>query len=813
MTKALSFFLILLIVLANISGNVFAGKPAQTGAAANTPRSLQLKGLKAPVTVRRDDRGIPYIQAENEDDLILAQGYVTASDRLWQMDLLRRTIRGELAEIFGQAALAQDKQHRIFGYGMVADRQAEKLPPQLKAVYENYARGVNAYIDSCDDKTLPVEFRLLKYRPTRWKVSDSLAVGKVFAESLSTTWPLDISRAAFKSIPEELYSFLLPDRSPLDVLVVGEDQKTKRVASTVENDAGKIDLKNAPEALAKLNEAMETQRAALERVGVYAEDLAASNNWVVSGKRSVTQSPLLANDPHLQPTAPSIWYMTWLFCPTLNVAGVTTAGIPGIILGHNNSIAWGATNLGPDVQDLYLETFDTTNPQKYKTPAGLRDADVRMEEIRVRNGFNDPTTKSEFVDITVTRHGPIVFEQNGQKYALKWSVLDPTANEGDGLFKLNHAQNWDEFRAALSLYGGATQNFVYADKFGHIGYYGAGRIPIRKKGIGDVPYDGSTDDGEWTGFIPFEKLPHVFDPPSGMIVTANSRVIGDSYDMFLTNGWASPYRSRRIYDLLSAKPTLSVDDFRAVQGDVYTIGGHNFAKALVKICKPDAQSTDDPKWQETLKQFEAWDGKVTADSRVAPLLSETRRAFLRRILIAKIGQTLANQYRWPNADTVVDALIADQPAKYLPGEFKTYAALLQASYRDAVSALSTRFGADETQWTWAKYNPPRFPHPLADAPLIGGQFKIAEFPQSGNGGFGVGATPNVGVNVSMRFIGDTSNWDNSRHGFALGESGDPTSPHWKDQLDDWKSVNPRAFPFSADAVKKATREDLVLKPQ
>ena len=813
MTKALSFFLILLIALANVPGNVFAGKLVQATSPAAAPRSLLLKGLKAPVTVRRDDRGIPYIQAENEDDLILAQGYVTASDRLWQMDLLRRTIRGELAEIFGQAALGQDKQHRIFGYGMVADRQAEKLPPQLKAVYENYARGVNAYIDSCDDKTLPVEFRLLKYRPSRWKVSDSLAVGKVFAESLSSTWPLDISRLAFNSVPEGLRSFLLPDRSPLDVLVVGEDRKTGRVASAGENDHSKIALPNPSEALAKLHDAMETQRVALERVGVYAEDLAASNNWVVSGKHSVTQSPLLANDPHLQPTAPSIWYMTWLFCPTLYVAGVTTPGIPGIILGHNDSIAWGATNLGPDVQDLYLETFDTVNPHKYKTPAGLKDSDVRMEEIRVRNGFNDPTTKSETVEVTVTRHGPIVFEQSGQKYALKWSVLDATTNEADGLFKLNHAENWDEFRAALSLYGGATQNFVYADKLGHIGYYGAGRIPIRKKGIGDVPYDGSTDDGEWTGFIPFEKLPHVLDPPSGIIVTANSRVIGDNLGIFLTNAWASPYRTRRIYDLLSAKPKLSVDDFRAIQGDVYTIGGYNFAKAMVDICKSSAQSGDDAKWQEALKQFEAWDGKVTADSRVAPLLSETRRAFLRRILIAKLSPALANQYRWPNSDTVIDRLIADQSPEWLPGEFKSYAALLQAAYHDAATTLSSRFGADETQWTWAKYNPPRFPHPLADAPLIGGQFKIAEFPQAGTGGGGIGATPNVGANVSMRFIADPSNWDNSRHGIALGESGSPASPHWKDQLDDWKSVNPRAFPFKPDAVEKATREDLVLKPQ
>jgi penicillin amidase len=320
--------------------------------------------------------------------------------------------------------------------------------------------------------------------------------------------------------------------------------------------------------------------------------LAASNNWVISGSRTVTGKPLLADDPHLRASAPSIWHMVHLSSPGVRVAGVTSPGLPGVIIGHNERIAWGFTNVGPDVQDLYLEKFDPANPKRYQTPQGWQDAVIRQEQIKVRKGF---TSEYETVvhDVTVTRHGPIIFEADGKRYALRWTALDPRQNRADISYSLNRARNWKEFNAALESFTAPTQNIVYADVDGHIGYHAAGVVPIRKSGDGSVPYDGSTDAGEWTSYIPVSKLPTLYDPPSGIIVTANQRIVGTDYPYFLTHSWAQPYRARRIFDLLNEKPKHSVEDFRRIQGDVYSIAGKLFAQETVKLLKPKLKSGTD----------------------------------------------------------------------------------------------------------------------------------------------------------------------------------------------------------------------------
>lgn len=800
---------ILTLAAAAVAWCVFNSTPtALSQAGAGTPpssKTLPVSGLRDSVIVRRDDRGIPHIEARNDEDLYFAQGYVTASDRLWQMDLQRRTARGELSEIFGQATVSTDKQHRTFGFARILDEAAAHLPSSFEIPLTAYTKGVNAFIDSRTDQTLPPEFRLLAYKPKRWTTADSLSVAALMAVYLSSSWQLDIMRGSLAELPKEKRDALMPDVSPLDVLVVGKDRAKK--AQRANATTGSIDK----EILAQLNELIETQRQSFERLGLTApspETLQASNNWVVSGKRTVSGKPLLANDPHIPASAPGVWYQTDLLAPGIHVTGVTFPGVPGIVIGHNERIAWGVTNLGPDVQDVYIEKFDKANPLRYMTPGGWRDAEVRQEQIKVRKSFTDSATDTQTFNVTVTRHGPIVLEKDSIRYALRWTLLDAATLSPAGIFEVNRARNWKEFTSSLSRYTGPTQNFIYADIDGHIGYYGAGRIPIRKSGDGTIPYDGSTDEGEWTGFIPFAKLPHLYDPPSGMIVTANQRIAGQSYPYFLGHAWATPYRARRIHDLLLEKPKLSTDDFRRIQSDVYSIGNVTFARAAAKISKA---ANPDEKLTKLISDFETWDGMMKADSRVAVIVSQTRSAFRSRVVTAALGPELSKNFVWPESDVFIDRLITEQPAEWLPKEFATYADLLRASYEDARLTLTKSLGADETKWSWGGLIKSRFNHPLASAPLIGLQFTIPPFPQNGTGG--MGATVNVGSSVSTRWIADPSDWDKSLSGVPLGTSGLPNSPHWKDQLNDWRNGTTRALPFSKAAVEAATKDILVLTPK
>jgi penicillin amidase len=509
------------------------------------------------------------------------------------MDIYRRTARGELAEILGagpnNSVLDQDKLHRTYGFTQAADAEAAQAAPKTRALLEAYARGVNTYAASLDPKSLPSEFQILQYSFRPWTPADSFILGKLFFEALSDTWRLDVMRQALSSLPAEKRNALLPEVSPVDVLVVGKDVQAKPAAARAERLAQVSPAALAtvsPAALEELAKNQSVAAAALERVGLYADALAASNNWVVSGKRTVTGKPLLANDPHLRPTAPSIWYLVHLSAPGVRVAGISSPGIPGVIIGHNDRIAWGFTNVGPDVQDLYIEKFDPANPKRYQTPQGWQDAVVRSEQIKVRKGISAEYDTVAH-EVTVTRHGPIVFEADGKRYALRWTALDPAKNRFDIWHTLNRARNWKEFNAALEQFTAPTQNIVYADVDGHIGYHAAGVVPIRKSGDGSLPYDGTTDDGEWTGYIPVSKLPALYDPPSGMIVTANQRIVGTDYPYFLTRSWAQPYRARRIFDLLNEKPKHSSEDFRRILGDVYSIAGVSFTQEAVKLRSRD----------------------------------------------------------------------------------------------------------------------------------------------------------------------------------------------------------------------------------
>jgi penicillin amidase len=756
-------------------------------------QNLPVAGLKEAVTVRRDGRGIPYIEAKNDADLYFAQGFQTAQDRLWQMDLLRRFARGQVSEILGKAALEQDKRWRKYGFGTIVEETYKNFTPEYRAILDNYARGVNAYIATLDAKTLPAEFQILQYKPTEWLPTDSMIIGAILSEGLSSSWTADVTRAAFMDLPAEKYKQLFIEKTPFDVLVVGKDNDASQSSeSTVKRPVIDDSLLNA----AFRDE--ELRKTSLEQVGFYHEFNAASNNWVVSGKRTLDGKPILANDPHLDASAPSIWHMINLSTADMRVSGVTFPGVPGVVLGHNENIAWGATNLAPDVQDLYLETFNDKN--QYKTPNGWVDAKTHKEEIKVRKGFT-AETETVSIDVTETNNGVIFIEDGAKRYALKWTARDPKNDTFNAFLKLNRAKNWDDFKAALKTYGGATQNFVYADVQGNIGYYGAGAIPVRRKGDGFVPYDGATNDGDWISSIPFEELPNTYNPPDGIIVTANQRVVGDSYKYFLNHQWSAPYRARRIYQRLEANRKLTIADMSDIQRDVFNISFSNFAREIIKS---EAASA------ETLQILKGWDGQMKADSQAALLVSEIRAAFLNKILTANVGKERAGKYRWSMNASFVDWLASDKPANWLPKEYADYKTLLIAADTEARASITKKYGADTAKWTWGGMDTFTFPHPIGQAniPFVSGQFQIEPFAR-----YGSGLSPNVGVAVSMRHVTSPGNWDATRQGIGLGESGNPSSAHWKDQLEFWKSGSTQVFPFSKQAVEKSATDVIVMTPK
>ena len=417
--------------------------------------------LRDGVTVRRDGRGVPYVTASNEDDLYFGQGYATACDRLWQMDLLRRTARGELAEVFGSAAVERDRLHRVYGFARLAERLLERASARMRAALETYARGVNARIQECGTDSLPPEFRVLRYAPREWTALDSLSLGKLFAESLSVSADVDILRALLADLlPPERLRELLPVTSPLDVIVVGDDGEGRERTNSPALDGGasRANLGEAERAaLLALLRSMRRARAADGGDGEVG-----SNSWVVGGKLTASGRPLLSNDPHLAPTSPSIWHITHLSTPEVEVSGVSLPGLPGVMIGRNKWIAWGLTNLCPDVQDVYFEKFQEGDPLSYMTPDGLRRAEVRHEEIVVRRPPGDAGDKVVTVDVKVTRHGPVIYESGPVAISLRWTALDADVVDLETFLAINRARDWGEFVEALRGFGGPPQNFVYA---------------------------------------------------------------------------------------------------------------------------------------------------------------------------------------------------------------------------------------------------------------------------------------------------------------------------------------------------------------
>lgn len=781
--------------------------------------SIALPGLQQKVTVDRDHWGVPHIRAASVEDLAETQGYVMAQDRLWQMDLYRRAARGQLSEILGPRTLAIDKGFRTLGLGRAADREATLLEPEPRKIIEAYARGVNQFIEQ-HKNNLPLEFSLLRYEPKPWQPSDTLAISGYMYRVLTDTWVRELNRAtvAERAGPDRAKDLFSVD-SMLDHFVVGDpnvaNDGSQRSATDPDEDdddemvpdteikanlrgsgipAARDSATDLTSALAESFQQFLTESNKEIRQGF------GSNNWVVSGEHTATGKPLLANDTHLELMIPPIWYEVHLTAPGWNVKGFTLPGAPMVIIGHNDRIAWGFTNNQADVQDLYIETFNPASPAEYRVKGAWTKAQVIDETIRVKNG------PDEHLQITVTRHGPVVHREGDKAYAMRWTALEP-GGLTNSYNLLGKARNWKEFRDAMRRVWGPAQNAVYADVEGNIGYIMAARVPIRKKGHGEVPVPGDTDDYEWTGYIPFEQLPQALNPESGFIATANARVVGPTYKPYLTDRWDEPYRTARIYDLLHDRHDLRPEDMLKVQTDAYSYPHVFLAEQLLAAAR--TVKPKDARAQKLIDGLKDWSGIADASSPEVSFLEATRGTVLDSLLEPFLGED-TGLYQW-RSTTFLQRVLTDRPAKWLPSQYKNYDELLAAAADAAVVRLAEQSKTERAEdWAWSRFNSLDMFHPLGHEGILRGFLSITKKPQSGTDCSVYRAAKHLGP--AMRFVANPANWDESILLIPAGQSGQPGSSHYSDQFSYWYEGKPIYAPFSDAAEAKATKHSLTLKP-
>jgi penicillin amidase len=772
---------------------------------------LHIAGLFAPVTVSRDAHGVPHIDAATQEDLFVAQGYVTAQDRLWQMDAFRRNANGELAEILGPSLVKHDQLQRVLQFHSTARRIYANLSAADHARFEAYARGVNRFIAQ-QQNSLPAEFKLLFYRPRPWSGEDSVSVGLMMVQTLDTHWYEKLSRERISARLNnpKLEADLYPvgswrDHPPTGIAV---DMSQPRPVPPPTSDSDDEDENTQAKATPATHpEDLKALRSLLGLTGC--EGCApGSNNWVIAGKHTASGKPLLSNDMHLGLSEPNIWYMADLRAPGYHAAGVTLPGMPFVIAGHNEHVAWGFTALLADVQDLYVEKLDG-NGNFQDNDGAWKPLALDHELIKVRG------SKDVLLDVRITSHGPLlnpIFIKETRPIALQWTLHD-TALNALPLYELNTASNWTEFSAALGAWCWPTQNVVYSDDQGHIAYHAVGRVPRRPDGIRGVPIQGGgatadrVDHGfEWKGYIQFDAMPNAVDPPSGFLATANSRVSSENFPLPLTDEWIDPYRAERIYKMLQGRDQLTPKDLLAVQTDIYSEVdqelGHRFAYAI------DHTAGVDDRLRKAADLVRSWDGRLTTDSAAASIVTQARAALWPLILEPKLGKD-AETYHWDESDFAEEEIVMHASADWLPPDFKNWDALLTEAVRKGMTKGDAP--ADVSQWAYGGWHVVDIEHPLAGfLPLMGRVAGTGPQPQSGD----TTTVKQVGraFGPSQRFTMDWNNVDGSTENIVLGESGNALSPYFRDQWNDWYGGTTLALPFSAAAVAAQTRHTLHLLP-
>ncbi len=776
--------------------------------------SIVVPGLIAPVKVVRDIHGVPHISAANMKDLFFAQGYTIAQDRLWQMDMARRVAGGTLSEIlppriFGEGVLKLDKRQRILGLRVVAEQAATNLSGEKKEYFEAYARGVNAYIESHQD-SLPPEFKLLHYQPKPWSPVDSYLIGAQMSEELQYylmqhMWLREqVTAHVGPKLAAELYvNTSWRDRPPT---------------------ASAPDFDQNPPQMPEVQEETHRHRRHRDRALLtpllpqWLRDeidgrsdllVPGSNNWVVSGQHTATGKPLLSNDMHLAHGVPGIWHESQLTAPGFNVTGVTFPGIPFIIVGHNEHIAWGSTNVGPATVDLYIENFNSQG--EYQTPTGWQKTQHRQEMIHVRGG------RDVLLDVEITRHGPIVtdlFKGETRKLALKWTLYD-TGILGNPFLDVDRAQNWEQFKQAITGFGIPSQNFVYADTDGNIGYIATGRVPTRKENT-CVPVNGADDAHEWTGYIPFDQMPQVFNPPSGIIATANGRVTPDGYPYQLSCEWVSSERQQRIYQLLHADKKFTAADMLGIELDVFSSYDQFIAQRIVYAV--DHSKFASARAKQAADLLRNWDGQMKAELAAPRIVVDTNHELIRMMLEPKLGGSPVGRedwtgwrmYQWEPQNAWMENTLLKQNKDFLPPGFTSYNDLLAAAVDKVVSARSVP--SDLSKWQWGEETALHLKHPLFGViPIFRRWAGPGYAPQSG-GPVTVRAVGD-GFGPSERYTADLSNLDATTLNITTGESGNIFSPYFMDQWPAWYGGTTFVLPFSPVAVQKAAAHTSVLSSQ
>ncbi len=723
---------IAVLILAVLSAVLwFAWRPlAKTSGTMDAPISQSAR-------IGRDRFGVPHIAAATWEDAIFLQGFVTAQDRMWQMDGIRRLAAGELSEVIGKSTLEVDKDARRLRMRRIAQEQTKRLSAADRAVMAAYARGVNFYLEQNRGK-YPVEFAVLGYDPRPWTVEDCALAGLQMYLNLTNSWRDDLNKNA-----------LLED-----------------------GDRPKIEF------LFPLRTGSEPQPG--------------SNAWAIGGAHTASGKPILANDPHLEYGMPSTWYMVHLMAPGLNVTGVSLPGLPCVIIGHNERIAWGVTNLHFDVQDVYRERLNPQNGQ-YMFRGQMQQAKLENDVIAVKGEKPVP------FQMWVTNHGPVLQQDSNQLLSVKWTAAEPGGFEFP-LLEVDRASNWQEFTKAIERFTGPGQNFVYADVEGNIGYHATGKLPVRKNFAGDVPVDGSSGDFEWDGFIPFNELPSFYNPASGLIVTANQNPFPASYPYRVSGGFASHYRSKQIRTLLAQRDGWKPDQILAVQKDVYSGFAHYLAQQTVAAFdrrKPSAAELAD-----AVGVLRNWDGQMDKDL-AAPMLTEMLYLQIRQSLAERAAPKKGGLYSSQMAPAVVERILRERPA----GWFRDYDEMLMDRLSAAIAEGAKTQGSSVPRWHWGAQNQLKIAHPvLSQLPLIGSYFNIGPVPMSGSSTTVKQTTRRLGP--SMRMIVDLSNLDGSFQNITIGESGQALSSHYKDEWASYYVGNSLPMQFGKVDVKS----ELVINP-
>lgn len=813
---AIQFAASVFCVTLSIAGDAAAQTPVTKDAIlakaktalAQVEGELSLPGLKQPVEVLRDKWGVPHIYAKNVHDLFYAQGVVAAQDRLFQIDLWRRTARGELAEVLGEEGIERDRMARLVRYRGDWDAEWAGYGPGAKEIATAFTDGINAYIASLGDDLarLPVEFQLAGYKPGQWKPED--VVGRMAGISMVRNFTNEVARA-------ELIGVVGFDRAqqlmPLDPpakyswpVGLGAQGLTREVLALQKASAEKIRFV-PPKVVSSPRVAMNGDAA-----GHGFDE--GSNNWVVAGVHTESGKPILANDPHRTLGQPSLRYLVHLNAPGWNVIGGGEPALPGVAIGHNDKIAWGLTIVGTDQTDLYVEETDPLDPLQYRVGDEWESMRVEKESIRVR-GREEPVE----LELLFTRHGPVIHENRKlkQAYALRWTGAEPGAAGYLGSLALNRANNWEEFQKGAALWRVPSENLIYADVEGNIGWIAAAQTPRRARGLGVLPLPGYDKGNDWLGFLPTELLPTEYNPSRGFIGTANANILTPGYDRMISYEWAPPFRQDRVRGVLTsqlaAKKKHTMEDSIRLQQDNVSLA----ALALVRLAAN--LPTDDPEIGQYVTLFRKWKGDLEIDSQAGVLYAYWLKELQQEFFALQVPKPQVDILRTGTL-TMLRALAAPSPT-WFKGDPKTERdLLLRTTFLTALTQVTKRFGDDPAKWSWGKVHTAKFTHPMSS---LGGAYAAAldlgPVPRPGDA-----TTANATshdpqfaqtAGASYRHIFDLADWDRGLATSTPGQSGQPGSPHYGDLLPLWAEGKYFPLKFSRSAVEEATEHRLMLKPQ